>query len=123
MKNIKAHLTIACLILVSCGMNPEQEVSPETIQMLSGTWVNHERTGSIYFYKDKTAKLLFPQHQPPIKLISPYQAVKEHKIGIALGGFWSGPLLIDTTDINTKTINVRFPDEEAITFHKEVENP
>jgi len=115
---IRPYLVFSSLILAACNMNGKQELSSQSIQQLSGTWVNQNQTEEIIFYKDKTAKLDFPKHQPPIRLISPYQAVKAHKIGIALGGFWSGPALIDTTSLDQQSIDVRFPDEEPETFHK-----
>jgi hypothetical protein len=119
MTHLNKHLLIASFILASCSITTEQDIPSKTIEQLSGSWANQEESSHIYFYKDKTAKLVFPKHQPPIKLISPYQAVKENKIGIALGGFWSGPVLIDITQLNNaQTITVRIPNEKAIIFHK-----
>jgi len=114
-------ITLAAAILGSaCSQMSEQEIAPEVNQQLMGTWSSNTGDVQITFYDDQTAKLIYSQHQPPIKLISPYQATRNDKIGIALGGFWSGPVLIDTHDLLTqKSISARLPDEEAIQLHKQ----
>jgi len=114
-------MTLAAAILSSaCSQISEQEITLEVSQQLMGTWASNAGDVQITFYDDQTAKLVYTKHQPPIKLISPYQATRNDKIGIALGGFWSGPVLIDTHDLLTqKSISARLPDEQAIQLHKQ----
>jgi len=107
---------IPVLLLSSCSSLEEQEIPQSTIQQLTGIWQNNNQSGAFTFYEDETVKLTFPERHPPIKLISSYQIIKEQQIGIALGGFWSGPILIDTHELNAQKITVTFPDEEPITF-------
>jgi len=106
-------LTSAC----SFG-NQQDQVSPQTISALTGTWLNQDNTGHIRFYEDETAKLIFPKHEPAIKYIAAYEQLKEQTLGISLGGFWSGPVLIDFSQIKYAEITETFPDEQPIILHK-----
>ena len=112
-------LFVSISILTSCSSLEESDISTNTVAQLTGIWKNASESGSFHFYSDETVKLSFPKHQPPIKLISSYQSVKDQKIGIALGGFWSGPILIDVTHLKENSMIVTFPDEEAVTFTRQ----
>jgi len=87
MKKIATPILLTAF-LCSCMQSADvPPVSQSTIMQLTGTWLTENKHGNIRFYNDETAKLTLPKHNPPIKLISPYEAVKENTIGIALGGF------------------------------------
>jgi len=117
--NKKLYISLSLLLASGCTQTNDVPVTAALNQQLSGIWTSsNSSTGNIRFYSDESAKITLPQRTPPIKLISPYSGIKENTIGIALGGFWSGPLLIDTSDIENNIINVRFPDEEPVLFHK-----
>jgi len=62
-------------------------------------------------------KLIFPKHQPPVKTISSYQTIKGQTIGIALGGFWTGPMMVDITHLAEGKLTVSFPKEDLMVFH------
>jgi len=120
LKKIYFIALAAAILSGACSQMSEQEITPEVSQQLMGTWLSNTGDVQITFYDDQTAKLVYNQHQPPIKLISPYQATRNDKIGIALGGFWSGPVIIDTHDLLTqKTISARLPDEPVVQLHKQ----
>ncbi|RLL52862.1 hypothetical protein D8Y20_06330 [Mariprofundus sp. EBB-1] len=112
------YFILSGLLISGCIQSNETPIDEAVNQQLSGLWVNSDNTGKIRFYPDETAKIEFPNNKPSIKLISPYSGIKENTIGIALGGFWSGPLLINTSKIFNNSITVRFPDKEPVTFHK-----
>jgi len=116
--NKKIAIILATMLISACSQTYEKSTPMSVLQQLPGLWTTSIGTGDIRFYEDETVKLTFPTRTPPLKLISQYQDVKENTIGIALGGFWSGPVLIDTSDINNNIISVRFPDEEPVTFHR-----
>jgi len=112
-------LFLSISMLASCSSLEEPDISADTVAQLTGVWQNASQSGSFHFYSDETVKLSFPKHQPPIKLISSYQIVKDKKIGIALGGFWSGPILIDITHLKENSMIVTFPDDEPVTFTRQ----
>ena len=116
--NKNSYILLSGLLISGCIQSNDTPIDEAVNQQLSGLWVNSSATGKIHFYTDETAKIELPNNKPPIKLISPYSGIKEHTIGIALGGFWSGPLLVNTTEIFNNSITVRFPDEEPVEFHK-----
>ncbi len=116
--NKSAYMILSGLMISGCLQSTDTPIDEAVNQQLSGLWVNSNNSGEIRFYRDETAKIVLPKNKPPVKLISPYSGIKEHTIGIALGGFWSGPLLVNTSEIFDNTITVRFPDEEPVEFHK-----
>ncbi len=116
--NKSTYILLSGLLISGCIQSTDTPIDEAVNQQLSGLWVNSDNTGNIRFYRDETAKIELPNNKPPIKLISPYSGIKEHTIGIALGGFWSGPLLVNTSAIFNNSITVRFPDEEPVEFHK-----
>jgi len=95
------------------------ETAPTTIEQLTGIWSNPTHSASLHFYSDETVKLIFPKHEPPVKMISSYQSIKEQNIGIALGGFWTGPMMVNITELPQGKLTVSFPDEEAMPFLKQ----
>jgi len=110
-------ICMAC-VMASCTSMEAPQTSATTIEQLLGTWSNAANSASLHFYKDETVKLLFPKRQPPMKMISSYQMIKDQDIGIALGGFWTGPMVVNISKVQEGTINISFPDEDVITFHK-----
>ena len=118
--NKNAYIVLSSLLFTGCIQSTDIPIDEAVNQQLSGLGVNSDHTGKIHFYRDETAKIVLPNNKPPVKLISPYSGIKEHTIGIALGGFWSGPLLVNTSEIFNNSITVRFPDKEPVVFHKEV---
>ncbi len=112
-------LCLLCIVALSfsaCSAMEDTPTPPSTIQQLTGTWYNQEQQAKLIFYPDETVKLLFPHHQPSIKMISSYQTLKKQKIGVALGGFWTGPMLINIQQLPQGTITATLPDESPITF-------
>ena len=103
----------------ACSQMSEQQTPATVIQQLTGTWISEDHKGKAIFYPDETAKLVFPEHRPPIKLISTYDTIKDKKLGISLGGFWSGPAMLDTSLLQQeKRLTLTFPDEAPITLLK-----
>ena len=116
------RLYLLCIIALSfsaCSAMQDDATPPNIIQQLNGTWYNQAQHAKLIFYPDETVKLVFPQHQPEIKMISSYQPLKKQKIGVALGGFWTGPMLINISALAQGSITATLPDEEPITFQQQ----
>ncbi|MDQ6973703.1 MAG: hypothetical protein Q9M10_02375 [Mariprofundaceae bacterium] len=111
-------LILMTLVMVSCTSMEAPQTPATTIEQLLGTWHNASNTASLHFYQDESVKLLFPKRQPPIKMISNYQMIKDQDIGIALGGFWTGPMVVNISHVQRGTINISFPDEDVVTFYR-----
>ncbi len=118
--NIKKVIVLSFIISLSaCSQMEGTETSATVVNQLTGTWENKSHDGKIIFYSDETAKMIFPKHQPPIKLISTYDTIKKgEQIGINLGGFWSGPAFINTSTLQEKSLTITFPDENPITLFR-----
>lgn len=108
------------LLMTSCSSMEEPEIPANTMQQLTGIWINPTHSASLHFYHDKTVKLIFPKHQPPVKMISSYQAIKDKNIGITLGGFWTGPMMVNITQLPQGKLTALFPDQEIIQFQRQL---
>lgn len=111
-------LTATIIGLSACSQMSDTDTPQTIVNQLTGTWISKSSDGKVIFYSDKTAKMIFPKHQPPIKLISTYETLKDEKIGINLGGFWSGPAFINTSKLQEHHLTITFPDEEPIALFK-----
>jgi len=118
--NIKKVIALSFIISLSaCSQMEGTETPTIVVSQLTGTWENQTHEGKVIFYSDKTAKMIFPKHQPPIKLISTYDTIKKgEQIGINLGGFWSGPAFVNTSKLQEQSLTITFPDENPITLFK-----
>lgn len=117
--NIKTTILLAAIVsLPACSQMTDTSTPQALVNQLTGTWVNENRDGKVIFYSDETAKMVFSKHQPPIKLISTYETIKDERIGINLGGFWSGPAFVNTSKLEEQSLTIAFPDESPITLFK-----
>jgi len=114
----KAILLSLTIVLTACGQMTDTETPQTVVNQLTGTWESKTHDGKVIFYSDQTAKMIFPKHQPPIKLISTYDSIKDEHIGINLGGFWSGPAFINASTLQEQHLTITFPDEKPITLFK-----
>jgi len=117
--NIKKIILLSVVIALSaCSQMSDTETPQTVVNQLTGTWISESSDGKVIFYSDSTAKMVFSKHQPPIKLISTYETIKDERIGINLGGFWSGPAFINTSNLQEQHLTITFPDEKPITLFK-----
>jgi len=116
---LRYSLFFLILLMTACSSMESPETPPTTVEQLTGIWSNAEQHAHLHFYPDETVKLTFPQHQPPVKMISSYQTIKDKNIGIALGGFWTGPMMVDISSLPQGKLSVSFPDEAPIIFQLE----
>jgi len=117
--NIKKIIALSIISTLSACSQISETSTPESlVNQLTGTWKNEKHGGKVIFYPDQTAKIVFPKHQPPIKLISTYEKIKDKSVGINLGGFWSGPAFINTSNLQEQHLTITFPDEKPIALFK-----
>jgi hypothetical protein len=110
---IGAGIALATAACVQTDNTPP----PQIIAGLTGRWQQVDGTGSLRFYPDATVKLMFPDHKPPIQLLTSYEMLKG-KIGINAGGYWSGPIMLDLSLAKGRII-LALPSEPPITLKKE----
>ncbi|MDQ6968650.1 MAG: hypothetical protein Q9M14_08220, partial [Mariprofundaceae bacterium] len=111
--NMQKSLLFSIMIgLSACSQISETDTPQTVVDQLTGTWISKNHDGEIIFYSDKTAKMVFNNHQPPIKFISTYETIKGERIAINLGGYWSGPAFINTSKLQEQHLTVIFPDEK-----------
>ena len=115
---IRKLLIGACLTLALSGCpTTDNTPPPQIISALTGQWRQVGGTGTLRFYPDTTVKLEFPDHKPPIRLLSNYEMLKG-KIGIDAGGYWNGPIMMDL-DLTHKRVVLSLPHEAPITLIKQ----
>ena len=117
--NIKKTILFPIILsFTACSQMTDTDTPQTIVNQLTGTWLTKNHDGKVIFYSDETAKIVFSKHQPAIKLISTYETIKDERIGINLGGFWSGPAFINTSKLQEKSLTIAFPDEKPITLFK-----
>jgi len=99
------------LIGLSACMGSDNPVSPDTLQRLTGTWVQQNGNGELQFYADETIKLTLPDDQPPVRLLSTLEAMKDNSLAFGTGDRWNGPVHIDPAG-DWQTIHLHFPDKQ-----------
>jgi len=113
---------IAMLTTMTACMATDNPVPVQTIEQLNGLWQQQDGRASVHFYPDETVKLTMPDEQPPIRLLSQLEVVKDDKIGFGVGDRWHGPVYV-VLDASSQQLELRFPGEpdepvRTITFHK-----
>ncbi len=105
-------LTI-CFTLFGLGacMGQDQFVQPETLQQLSGIWVQKDGNAKIHFYEDETVKLSMPDTRPPTRLLSQLEVMKDDTLAFDTGDRWNGPVRIKA-EKNWHVIHLHFPDKK-----------
>ena len=83
----RADLLVGVCLTLALSACPQTDNTPppQIISALTGQWRQVGGTGTMRFYPDTTVKLEFPDHKPPIRLLSNYEMLKG-KIGIDAGG-------------------------------------
>jgi hypothetical protein len=115
---VRGLLIGACIVLgLSACTQTDDTPSPQIVAALTGQWNQMNGTGSLHFYPDTTVKLMFPDHKPPIRLLTSYDMLKG-RIGIDSGGYWTGPIMMDL-DLTHKRVVLSFPQEAPITLIKQ----
>jgi len=108
----------AGLLLGASGCTPQTDDTPppQIVSALSGQWRQVDGTGTMRFYPDATVKLMFPDHKPPVQLLTTYDMLKG-RIGIDSGGYWSGPIMLDL-DLPHRRVTLNFPKQKPVVLEK-----
>ena len=118
---IRGCLIGMAILLGAAGCTPQTDdtPSPQIVSALSGEWHQVDGTGTMRFYPDATVKLMFPDHKPPVQLLTSYDMLKG-RIGIDSGGYWTGPIMLDL-DLPHHRITLAFPKQKAVVLEKQAE--
>ena len=124
--SIKTYISrtlIATLLLCSLSACfPGDDLVPEdAMNALQGTWQQDNGTATIRFYPDETIKLTMPDEQPPIRLLSVMEVIKDEKIGFGVGDRWNGPVHVVLAK-DRASLELIFPgdsENRTIRFHRQ----
>jgi len=106
------------LALLSACVPASDPVPPDLVTFLTGAWTPTGQPGSMYFYPDGTVKIILPKHAPPIRVVSEYEMFKGGKLGIVMGGVWSGPATVQIANRKRGEVRLTLPGRQPIVFHK-----
>ncbi len=96
------------LLLAGCSAMDDTTVDPHTMQRLVGSWQQVNGSGSLVFYADETVKVDIPDENPPLRLLSSVEKLKDHRIGISIGDRWTEPAYI-MLSADGKSLQMQFP--------------
>ena len=104
--------------LGAAGAPPRRDPPPppQTVSALTGQGRQIEGTGTMRFSPDVTVKLMFPDHKPPVQILTTYDMLKG-RVGIDSGGYWTGPIMLDL-DLPHQRITLHFPKQAPIVLEK-----
>jgi hypothetical protein len=100
----------------ACTPQTDDTPSPQIVSALTGHWRQVGGTGTMRFYPDATVKLMFPDQQPPVQILTTYDMLKG-RIGIDSGGYWTGPIMLDL-DLPHRRITLNFPKQKPVVLEK-----
>jgi hypothetical protein len=115
MKRLIIPLTGLLLLLSGC-IATDNPIPPEKISQLNGLWQQDDGRASIHFYADETIKLSMPDEQPPIRLLSQLEIIKDEQIGFGVGDRWNGPVHVEIGK-DGQSLQLIFPAEPVRTLH------
>jgi len=111
------------LILSACTVM-EDPLDEQVIQRLLGGWVQVDGQASLTFYDDQTVKLVMPDAQPPLRLLTSVENNKDHGIGFSVGDRWGGPVYIvlakdgESLKLNFPPSDPRLDDGRVMSFKR-----
>jgi len=95
------------LALTGC-MGGDDPIPPAQLKQLNGSWHQLDGNASIRFYNDETVKLTMPDENPPLRLLSTLEVIKDKQIGFGVGDRWNGPVHVELQP-DGKTLKLIFP--------------
>ena len=116
---MRAGLIGMAILAASSGCTPQTDDTPppQIVSALNGRWHQVHGTGTMHFYPDVTVKLMFPDHKPPVQLLTTYDMLKG-RVGIDSGGYWTGPIMLDL-DLPHRRITLTFPKQKPVVLEKD----
>jgi len=114
------RILVLCLLLsLAACMATDNPVPADKITQLEGVWQQENGNATIHFYADETIKLSMPDEQPPIRLLSQLEVIKDDKIGFGVGDRWNGPVHTVISK-DGQSLQLIFPAEpvQTLNFHR-----
>jgi len=94
LRPIRIAVPLVILLLLSACEAMDSQPPADTVKNLAGQWEQIDGSGSIHFYPDESVKLLLPDENPPLKLLSKLETAKDKQLGISIGDRWTEPVRI-----------------------------
>lgn len=91
----KALAMLALAVGLAGCFSSSGPVDPGLLARLTGSWQEEHGPGRVRFYSDETVKLTLPDFDPPLKILSQLERVKDDRIGFSIGDRWSGPVYVE----------------------------
>ncbi|MDQ6993572.1 MAG: hypothetical protein Q9M31_08850 [Mariprofundus sp.] len=93
-KYSRFSLTSILLILLSLSacMATDNPVPANQLTNLQGVWQQIDGTARVQFYADESVKLSMSDENPPLRLLSTLEVIKDEQIGFGVGDRWNGPV-------------------------------
>ena len=111
---------------LSACMGADNPVPLTTIEALTGTWQQVDGNASVRFYADESVKLTMPDEQPPLRVLSVIETIKDEQIGFSIGDRWSGPVHVRHSK-DWQMLTLVFPgdknDAREVTFRRQKPDP
>jgi len=98
------------MILSACTVM-EDPLDEQVMQRLLGSWQQVDGRTTLTFYDDQTVKLVMPDEQPPLRLLTSVENNKDHGIGFSVGDRWGGPVYILQTK-DGPGLQLKFPPDD-----------
>lgn len=103
------------LLLSGCLQSAQQFVPESLLKQLEGKWHQVSGAGTLTFYDDETAKISLPSHQPPIKLLTHLEAIRDG-IVLNLGERWERPAQLEY-DAKSDSLKLGFVQDDGETVN------
>jgi len=113
-------MAFTLLFTLAACMATDNPVPADKIDQLKGVWQQNDGRATIRFYADETIKLSMPDENPPVRLLSQLEIIKDEKIGFGVGDRWNGPVHVVLTK-DGQSLQLIFPVEPILTmnFHRQ----
>jgi len=92
---IRSIMVLSMLLLLTACLDTDNPVPADSISRLKGVWIQDDGHAAIHFYGDETIKLTMPDEQPPLRLLSSLEVIKDDQIGFGVGDRWNGPVYVE----------------------------
>ncbi len=105
----------AILLLSGCLQSAQQFVPESLLKQLEGKWHQVSGEGELTFYNDESVKISLPSRQPPIKLLTHLEAIRDG-IVLNLGERWERPAMLEYNP-ESDTLKLGFVEDDGETVN------
>lgn len=120
MRLISRIPVILGILLISSCSAMDEPVPANTLEKLQGEWQQIDGTARVRFYPDESVKLTMPDENPPLKILTTLETMKDNQLGFSIGDRWTAPIRVRPA-ADWQSIELIFPDkkeEHSIRFSR-----